>query len=687
MRAERVNDEQWASRWVEGLMGHLPRKWQGRLVSRWALARKQNGGTWAVQKQADAEVRATVEQLGTTRVPLNATDEEICGRADKLAAMAFGKGQLYGASFAMGIERVREAMEGVCKANNVEPPSGKKMTDAGAIGRMSDPLWWRKKLRRAHAKALEGAAIRLGYVNAAQQCYVSDDSQQRHGQMKRAAAVMLENTIATNEDGQEFTMAELVAASTANKLIRRAELMTRIAGFERLALDMGHVGLFMTMTAPGRMHRFVKAKKGKRDHTTKAVFLNPKFDGTMPDDAQDRHAAVWARIRAQCARRGIRFYGFRIAEPNHDGTPHWHLLLFLDPAMPGDCQRAAIPRFYAIVRRYSLGKGERNAQRLAIMKTPVFSPLRFAYMRKEYRQAVVAKLVHTFDVAERARQNTQRAEKKHGVDFKPILAGKGSAAGYIAKYVAKNIDGYGLEKDMFGNDAVTTSARVEAWASTHGIRQFQQIGGPPVGVWRELRRVKGLPDDAPAHLVEAWEAVNKVQTLPGRESASVAWDKYTRAQGGVFCGRKSRIKVATRHNDTLGRYGEPLGARPIGVVTESDEFWTPANMAHMGGRSLRRVVWVVESARHVWTIKKRGTAAPWTCVNNCTEDEKNGRKNSVADASGDGASVERSHRSLEQGPDEHSGDGRLVRERAFGGDFLPEQRSRPTESPDQWQLS
>lgn len=541
--------------WVEGRIRGLPPRWRRKLEKRWTERSEHD------YVGANVELREATAALLSVRVPLDASDSEICDAAERQALRCLDR-----LALTMTLEQARASMERVCAGQGITPPS-QDMEDGPALARMCCPLWWRRKLRKHHGQTVEGAAVRMGYVSRHRDLYVSNERLAERMQQNRRNASMLEATTARNDEGQVFTLAELAAKSTANKSIRRAELMTRIAGFERYADAEGDQGVFVTLTCPSRFHRYMIVNDGKHAVT------NPKYDEhETPATAHKYLTQLWARARASLARQGLRPYGFRICEPQHDGTPHWHMLLFCPPDQ--------VEALMATLRRYALEDS-----------------------------------------------GDEKGAQQHRCDFKLIDKVRGTAAGYIAKYVAKNIDGEHVGNDLEGRPASESAKRVEAWCSTWRIRQFQQIGGPPVNVWRELRRIKHLPAEAPAHLQRAHRAANKQIQHDGDETATVAWDAYCRAQGGVACGRGAAIKLTMRETETLGRYGDAAQPRPVGVET-----WELGDFDGDGlAQQARR--WQVESERRVWTIEPAPArridwrsfdaesakpAQPRTRVNNCT---------------------------------------------------------------------
>ncbi|MDD0816426.1 replication endonuclease [Curvibacter sp. HBC28] len=544
-------------------MNSLPKSWADDLIARWQYHQATD------YRAANVELRTTTESLLLVRIPLDASDSTLCEAAAILAKRCFSRAELY-----LNAADLRAAMARICLGHHITPP-GDHHKDGPAIARMGCAQWWRRKLRKQHAQIVEASAIRIGRVNRSADLYVSEERFCARQQQNARNAETLESTLARNELGQEYTLAELAATSTVNKSNRRAELMTRISGFERIARHLDHAGEFITLTCPSRFHRWRTVNHGQK------VIENPLYDPLeTPATAQRHLAQVWACIRASLKRQDIAVYGFRIAEPQHDGTPHWHLLLF--------CEADHVQALRDTIRRHALKD----------------SP-------------------------------DERGAAQHRCDFKSIDWAKGSAAGYIAKYVAKNIDGHQVGNDFNGKPATETAQRVEAWASTWGIRQFQQIGGAPVGVWRELRRIPALPGGVPAHLKQAHEAVNKMAQIDGHESACVAWDRYCMAQGGPTCGRAAAITLAMVQPEKLGRYGDEATPRPIGVETHSLETTPLETYPWVGAQ--RTVHWLVESTRHTWEIvrspwkgahgdvsiaEQATPAAPWTCVNNCTGSTK-----------------------------------------------------------------
>lgn len=128
--------------------------------------------------------------------------------------------------------------------------------------------------------------------------------------------------------------------------------------------------------------------------------------------------------------------------------------------------------------------------------------------------APVRTIIRQYALATDGNETGAEAHRVHEV---LIDRTKGSAAGYLAKYISKNVDGEHLEPTAAG--AQNRAQRVRAWASIWGIRQFQQIGNPIVTIWREVRR--GVEPGRDATVTAAAQAADRGD-----------WCGFTEVMGG-----------------------------------------------------------------------------------------------------------------------------------------------------------
>lgn len=469
------------------------------------------------------------------------------------------------------------------RLHGINPPS-LKLKSSVQLAKLTDPIWWRRQLRRLGGRRLEQVQREAHRVHKRAGIYCSNVTLDRRRAQKNRNRALLEALEAINQEGQVYTLAELAELGLSNPDHRRAELMLRISDTEAESRRLGHVGMFYTITAPSRFHPVISENSVR----------NPKYNGTTPREAQAHLQQVWARARAALARQNLGIYGIRVVEPHHDGTPHWHLLLWMKPEHT--------QRVNEILRSH------------AEADTPE-------------------------ELFDRKGQKTTARFKVEKIDYS-----RGTAAGYVAKYISKNINGQqfvrdGVEnddKDRYGHELNSIAPRIESWAAVWGIRQFQFVGLPSVTVWREIRRLNEQHIDE----LESWEqATRPDKRIAGRleqirKAANAGqWDQFLRLMGGPNLPRKQRpVKPWTMPRVDLDRadFSHATGEMRDGVEAKGrhgENKLGTFGIVVSDGRGneheylTRFYKWEVrsKSQRHQGVSGGGEAASPWTRVTNCTQ--------------------------------------------------------------------
>ena len=256
-----------------------------------------------------------------------------------------------------------------------------------------------------------------------------------------------------------------------------------------------------------------------------------KWEGAGPKESQAYLCNQWAKCRAKIKRNEIEWFGVRVAEPHADATPHWHMLVF--------CSANDKNTMINIMEHYALQHDAYEA-----------------------------------------------GAQKHRFNCEHIDRSKGSATGYIAKYISKNINAKHVENepDFDSNKSLSEAAeRVAAWAALWCIRQFQFFGASPVTIWRECRKMKDSAE------FEALEEVRKA-------ADSGKWAAFTNEL------KKNPLSLAYE-SERRNQFNE-IVKQVVGLVCLE------------GGQRTRTETFRLERKREE---QKSDSFLPWSTVNNCTD--------------------------------------------------------------------
>ncbi|WP_406643487.1 replication endonuclease [Pectobacterium brasiliense] len=312
----------------------------------------------------------------------------------------------------------------------------------GALARVIEPTFWAQKLWRIRCHWLGCRDAAKNLVHKQISPYVSTRALREFANSQQRMREFLEKHELESSDGERISLETAYSSGNSCPKNRRVELMTRLRHTGDHFAAEGLSGYFLTITLPSRYH--ANCINGSE---------NPRCTVIDPCAGQEKLSQIWRNVHRKFARENIFSAGFRMVEPNHDSTPHWHVLIWFRPEQAQSGLKILSDRYCA--EDYQM-----------IAHNP---SVRFKYL--------------------------------------PIDPERGAAA-YCAAYISKNIDGFQLDGDSeSGLAAADGATRATAWARLYRIRQFQSFGCVGATAWRELRRLREKPD-CDSILADFWQAAD-----------------------------------------------------------------------------------------------------------------------------------------------------------------------------------
>lgn len=370
-----------------------------------------------------------------------------------------------------------------------------------------------RRFRAIKRLALADFLRESGFVSRKRETFVADALVSDRKWQKQRNDDLLKNLVIYDQDDLDnnHELWDIICKSTNNPANRFYELLARFKGFAEFGEESGFSAGMFTLTTPSRFHAVLGNGR-----------INPKWDAAGKPTVLDSSAWLcdsWALIQARCAKHDIRPFGFKFIEPHHDGTVHYHVALWY--------------------------RDDDKAQLLQIFRD---------VMLREYEPG-----------ANEHRFNFIEADKSKGA--------KGMI-GYFLPYIAKNTSGRKLDgHDEFSSvidsgssdssvNAVSPVERVDTWKCDYRLRQFAQIGGPSVSIWREFRRMRNEFIEGSGMFAHLTKAEHFLLESIRRAADASDWKAFCIAMGGIHIKRRYRpVSISYNTTDVIDKLTGELDER------------------------------------------------------------------------------------------------------------------------------